>query len=189
MRQTFNPITLQQVFAAHEPAFNVFIACEDNAAFSHARKVEEQVRQLCGDEIKVARVFWSFPLLRHAPLRQSAVREISRAQLIIVAVSTGGELPAHVKSLLEAMPERSQKGQAALVALISGEEGLDAQSEAFTYLRDLAATQGLDFFCNKSAYEHIDQNASAHNRVFPRGLTPTGRFSYQHSWNSGGMNQ
>ncbi len=180
---------MQAVSAPYEPAFKLFIACEDNAAFFQARKVEDQVRALCGEDINVSRVFWSFSLLRHVQLRQHAVKEAGESQLIIISLRSSGELPSHVRALLECLPVRTQKGQAALVTLIEVEEGPFVQTPpVLPYLRQLADRCGLDFFCNKSGWDRLDFSKPAFKRGHAREMAPAGIISCHIPWNAGGIN-
>lgn len=176
--------------APSEPVFKLFIACEDNAAFFQARKVEDQVKVLCGEEIKISRVFWSFSLLRHSRLRKHAIREAAEAQLIIVSVSSDQQLPPSVKALLESLPACSYRGQGALVALVGHEEGvLREPPPNIPYLRQIADKRGLDFFCNKSGWERLDFGSTAFP-VPPRPAVPP-RYAVSHRgpWSAGGINE
>jgi hypothetical protein len=189
MQQTFHPHPFSAALAQCEPTFKLFIACEDNAAFFQARKVEGQVRALCGADLKVSRVFWSFSLLRHVQLRQHAVKEAGEAQLIIVSLSKSADLPGHVKSLLESLPVRAETSQAALVALVDLEENPMAEAAALLpYLRRIADARGLDFFCNKSGWERLDFSKPVFEPVPNRGLAPANIISYHIPWSSGGIN-
>jgi hypothetical protein len=139
-----------------KPAFKLFIACEDHAALSQARKVQRQVQALCGGEVEIAPVFWSFSLLRSPELRIHAAREIAAAEMIIVALDENGELPAHVKDLLESLPALPQSGQPALVALIGqGAKSTGQLNTSVPYLRGIARHHGLDFFCNRDDWERL----------------------------------
>jgi hypothetical protein len=181
---------IEMVAAPCEPVFKLFIACEDNAAFFQARKVEDQVKVLCGEEIKTSRVFWSFSLLRHPRLRQHAVREAAEAQLIIVSVTSNQHLPSSVKALIESLPACSYRGQAALVALVGHEEGpLQEPPPNVPYLRRVADQRGLDFFCNKSGWDRLDFGSTTFP-VPPRPVVmPENTVSYRIPWSAGGINE
>ena len=120
---------LYWMLAPFKPTFKLFVACEDQAAYFHARKVQQQVQELCGDEIQLSRGFWSFALLRSPQLRAQAASEAADAEMIIISLAGNDEVPAHVKHLLESLPTRTHPGQAALVVLIGpGEDGGEPQS-------------------------------------------------------------
>ena len=128
----------------------MFIACEDKASFLRACRVRHQVEALCDNEIDVSPVFWNFALLRHEGLQEWAVMEAASAEMIIVSLNGGSELPDHVKSWAEKLPIRTDTGQTALVALI-GSNGRVGPSweEDVAYLQDIAEGRGMDFFCNQ----------------------------------------
>jgi hypothetical protein len=73
--------------------------------------------------------------------------------MIIISLH-GGELPAHVQSWLKSVAPRAQPGQAALVALINPREecGMECQFH-LAYLREIAKSAGLDFFCNQGNWD------------------------------------
>ena len=146
-----------RMMAPFKPSFKLFIACEDQAAFFQARKVEEQVRALCENDIEISRVFWSFSLLRYKQFREHAASEAAAAKMIIIALNGSNELPPHVKSLLEGLPVRPQRGESAMVALIGADEETEAEPpQHVPYLRELAQSRGLDFFCNQDGWERLD---------------------------------
>jgi len=180
------------------PKFKLFIACEDNAAFIQARVVENQVRALCGEDIEVSRVFWSFSLLRHPQLRVYASKEAADAQLLIISLSRSNELPPDVTSMLDLLPVRAQKGEAALVTLLSYDDDPFAEPPpALPYLRQLAENRGLDFFCNQSGWDRLEFSNPALERPdyagltpgFFRETTPAGTVSYHIPWSSWGINE
>jgi hypothetical protein len=58
--------------------------------------VQRLVEVLCDKEINVSRKLWSFSLLRHEQLRESALMEAGDAEMIIISVHANTELPPHV---------------------------------------------------------------------------------------------
>lgn len=144
------------MLAPFKPTFRLFVACEDQAALFQARKVEEQVRDICGDEINISDGVWSFALLRSAQLRKQAAAEAADADMIILSLAGRNELPADVKQMLEHLPTRSASGQAALVVLIGNAEDAIQPPSDLRYLKELAEQRGLDFFCNRDGWERLD---------------------------------
>ena len=137
--------------------FRVFLACEDHAALFQARKLHDQVKALCGDGVVIIPKFWNFALLRHKALRDFAVAEAAQAQMIVISLRGQRDFPPHVKSWMERWPIRSQAGQAALVALFDLQDETPAGSFShLAYLRRIAVSKGLDFFCNDEGRQSVD---------------------------------
>jgi hypothetical protein len=164
---------LYWMMAPFKPTFKLFIACEDQAAYFQARKVQDQVQALCGNEIKISHSFWSFALLRQQALRKEAALEAAEADMIIISLGENNELPPHVKALLESLPARSQASQAALVSLIGTNTEIDENPEVpITYLRQIAENCSLDFFCNKDGWERLDLSKPTYRRGEIRTVAP-----------------
>jgi hypothetical protein len=181
------PRAIRGMGTPFKPTFKLFIACESQAAFFQAKKVENQIGALYGGEINISRVFWSFSLLRYQQLRNHAAMEAAEAQMIIISIEGNNELPPQVKCLLGNLPSRTQAGQAALVTLIGPERSLlkrTAQHPDLAYLRQIAESRGLDFFCNQEGWEHLDFPPSAFR---PRETTgvPESIISYYIPWSTG----
>jgi hypothetical protein len=147
------------------------------------------VEALCGDEVEISRVFWSFALLRHEHLREYAVKEAARAEMIVVSLRAGSDLPAHVKSWLESLPIRAEAGQAALVVLIGHKSGTWAERHSqIAHLREIAERRGLDFLCNQDGWERLDVSEPALRLVEDKTPTLENILSCHIPWSSGGIN-
>jgi hypothetical protein len=137
-----------------ELTFKIFIACEDQAAFRHAKKVQGVVEALCGNQIALSRVFWNFALFRHEQLRKFAVMEAAEAEMVVIALDGGDDLPFHVREWAESLPVRPHAGQTALVTLIGSNRATRTQpGPAVAYLRGIAESRGMDFFCNQDDWD------------------------------------
>jgi hypothetical protein len=173
-----------------QPPFRLFIACEDQAAFMQARKVQNQVQALCGHEIEISRMLWNFSLLRHEQLREYAVMEAAEADMIVISFRHGCELPPYVKCWMESLPVRAQAGQAALVTLIAHrQENVTEQRSHIAYLRHIADSRGLDFFCNQAEWEYLDLAKPALRSIESRPMTLGNILSSHIPWSRGGINE
>src|SRR5580704_6251128 len=99
-----------------------FIAGENQAAISETQKLQERLAALCGDDLEFSSAFWEFEVLRSEELRDRAATEATRAEMIIISLSSDFNLPAHVRGLLERLPGRRQAGSVALVMLVDGQQ-------------------------------------------------------------------
>lgn len=129
--------------------FRLLIAWEDQASFLRARKVQNDVETLFGEEIPISRTFWNFSLLRHKQLLEHAIVEAAGADMIVISVCGGGTLPSHVVAWVNGWPARRETGQAALVALIGPLEENASAQPVIAYLRRVSGSHGMDFFCNQ----------------------------------------
>jgi hypothetical protein len=181
---------LSELMALPKPTFKIFIACENHAAFFQARRVQRQVEAWCGNDVEIKRVFWSFALLRNEELRGHAVREATEAEMIVISLLGNHELPPHVKRWVESWPARSQAGEAALVTLVGPEQGMPEESQAeVMYLRGIAKSRRLDFFCNRDGWERLEFGkpvcAYANGAMLARkNISP-----YEIEWRRGGINE
>jgi hypothetical protein len=162
----------REIRAQFKPSFKIFIACEDQAALVQARKVQRQLEALCGDEIIITPKFWNFALMRHEALREFAVQEAARADMIVISLRPDSEIPDHVKSWMDSLPVRPEAGRAALIALIGrGQERAVTLHPHVPYLRQIAERRGLDFFCNLNGGQLLDDAATdlqdAEDRMAP----------------------
>jgi hypothetical protein len=172
-----------------KPTFRLFIACEDQAAFMQARKIQNQVEALCSPEIEISRVFWNFSLLRHEQLREYAILEAAEADMIVISFRAGCELPPHVKCWMESLPIRPQAGQAALVTLMGHKQESWAERRShIAYLRQIAESRGLDFFCNRSDWECLDLPKPALRRIEGTPAALENILSRHMPWSAGGIN-
>ena len=178
-----------RMIAPFKPTFRLFIACEDQTAFAEATKVQRLVEVLCGKEINISRMLWNFSLLRQKQLREYALMEAAEAEMIIISVHANTELPPHVKCLMESLPVRSQTGQAALVTMIRQEQETWIEFEPLvSYLRQIAESRGLDFFCNHDHWESLNLFQPALGRIEGSAVALEKMISHHIPWNAGGIN-
>jgi hypothetical protein len=161
-------IPLRRTQAACKPVFRLFIACEDQNALLQARKVETQVEELCGDMAIISRVIGSFAFLRYPQFQPHAVAEAAEADMIIVSIDGANEIPSHVKCLLDNLPFHWRTRQAALVTLIGANEDASRDSlPEVDYLRRLAISRHMDFFCNRDGKINSMRPKKVVSQYFP----------------------
>ncbi len=135
---------------------NVAIAYEDSSAGIHVLQTFQGLfdadRRPFHFDMRNA---WKFDYLRLTDLREAAIAETVRADLIIVSMHAATELPATVKWWMETALERREGDPGALVLLCDGNH-LDGSnpSLAEAYLTNCARKGGLDFFVKRAAPRH-----------------------------------
>ena len=134
-------------------ALNVAVAYEDFSAGVHAMRTfgglfGDAERQLNFD----MRNAWKFDFLRIAELREAAIAETVRADLIIVSMHAARELPATVKWWIESALAQREGDPGALVLLHDGHRvnGAKHSPAAEAYLTQCAQRAGLDFFVKRA---------------------------------------
>jgi hypothetical protein len=138
-------------------ALNVAVAYEDFSAGVHAMRTfgglfGDAERQLKFD----MRNAWKFDFLRIAELREAAIAETVRADLIIVSMHAARELPATVKWWIETALAQREGDPGALVLLHDGHRlnGAKHPPAAEAYLTQCAQKAGLDFFVKRAGGEN-----------------------------------
>jgi len=190
MQQNTQPPQSGCHLVAPKPDFKIFVACENQSALGQARRVRDQIEFLCGEDFEVSSVFWSFALFRNEQLRARAVLEAAAAEVIVISLGGGDELPAHAQAWVEDWPTRPRAGQAVLVALVGAEHerGMHCRRQ-MAYLKEMAASRGLDFLCNHGDRGRTEIFAAAAS-VLERAESGRGSISpVETAWSTGGINE
>ncbi len=134
------------------PCLSVAIAYEDFVAGINAMRTFQGLFDLNERQFHFdMHNSWKFDFLRIAELRESAIAETSRADLIIVSLHTTPELPSAVKWWLETALERREGDPGALVLLENGGRRHGSRHlTAEEYLAKCAWRNGLDFFVKRA---------------------------------------
>jgi hypothetical protein len=99
---------------------------------------------------KLDTAMWKFEVLSQPEVREQATSQIREANMIMICADVDGELPEHVKSWIESVLSQRPDREAAIVALLNWQPGSGDELPRWGhYLRNLAESAGLDFFCNQ----------------------------------------
>jgi hypothetical protein len=134
------------------PVLSVAMAYEDAAAGIHALQTFQGLFGGCRRPFDFdVRNTWKFDFLRIPVLREAAITEAVRADLIIVSLHAARELPAATKWWIETTLERRDGDPGALVLLYDANQAsaASAPSPAEEYLEQWARKGGLDFFVKR----------------------------------------
>jgi len=175
-------------WVAPKPEFKIFVACENQAALGQVRRVGNQIEALCSEDFEVSSVFWNFALFRNEQLRARAVVEAAAAEVIVISLGGGDELPAHAQAWLEAWPARPRAGQAVVITLVGAEHGMQRRSQV-AYLKEIAGSRGLDFLSNQDDGGRAGIFTSAAS-VLEHPERRRGSISLMEmAWSTGGINE
>lgn len=127
-------------------AFNVVIAYEDFAAGKHAKETYDYLVNELGEDYEFNNQMWKFDVLNHPKMQEMAVKDATRADLIIISTHGSGELPPEVKSWIgEWMTQKSRaKGLAVLVN--DANRKRMSPTAVNSYLKAVAREAQMDFF-------------------------------------------
>ena len=127
--------------------FNVVIAYEDYEADTRARHMMDRMALQLGTEFRILTDDWKFEMIDDRRLRSHAVQAAAGADMIILAVSGDGELPAHIKDWFEQWTLSPRAERVALVVLHRLEQDtLDEIPSLRRYLQSISAPRGIDLF-------------------------------------------
>lgn len=128
-------------------SFNLVVAYEDFASALRAKHMHEVITCELGGDFHVNLSVWKFEILLLPRLRALAVRAAAEADMLIVSLSSPGDLHASVQVWLETGLAQRLNISAALVALTeSCSSRTDASAPAQAMLREIARRHRLDYF-------------------------------------------
>jgi hypothetical protein len=136
--------------AAHwEPKipFDLVITYEDRPARDRAMALYDRVAQQLIDDYDFKCSWWKFDLLRNQDLMAQAVDATIHANMVILSLSGGAQLPEAGKAWLESWVDYRTSTKSALVVLsgLSSQEACD-RSHLQAYLQQIAKRAKMDFF-------------------------------------------
>ena len=134
-------------------AFDTVVAYEDIAAAKRAKETWDRIRTSLRSSFVFDMHLWRFDALRIPELQQTAVRDATRAQLVIVATHGEGDLPREAKSWIDSWVHDRPARPGALILLIESRQGEPAQfrfNPQKLYLEAIARQARMHFFASIS---------------------------------------
>ena len=123
-----------------DSSVKVVIAYDNLDVAKRAEAVYDRLARRLRQTFEFQQRLWRFDVLEEDSLRAQAVRDAADADIVIVAMKDGSEVPEAVRRWLESLLRRNS-GATALVALLD-RPGAPVQP----YLEDVARRGGMDFF-------------------------------------------
>ena len=140
--------------------FNVVIAYEDSVTGKRAKALFDRLARGLDPSVNLVLKLWKFSVLESASLRELAISDAADAAVVVVAAANDGELPAGIKTWMRRGLAMGREGGRALVALLY-RTGLsfDDCGSIYSYLAELAAQSGMDFFAQTAdlSSEELDE--------------------------------
>jgi hypothetical protein len=142
------------------PTLHGVVAYEDVAVAKVAKEKWDYLVSTLQSGYDFELRLWKFDALRYPQLRDAAVNDVAKAQMVFVVTRGAGELPSEVKAWVEQwLAQSSQKRDAArLLTLLfdppAGRVGGSAFSQ-FAYLQQAARKGSMDFIaCGPATRSH-----------------------------------
>lgn len=154
IRPPLNPVEIED-----SPAFSVLIAYEDFDTGKLAKRTYDFLVENLGRDCEFVNQMWKFDVLSIPNLREIAVEDAARADIIILSCR-GDELPEHVKLWIESWLEQALN-PLALVALFDTSRGDEPSRSVRDYLADIARRGKFEFFAQPDS----TRNTAFENRV------------------------
>lgn len=126
---------------------DVVLMHEDLPACLRGKQALEQLAGELGLETEFCLHLWRFDLMQEHALRNLAVEDARQANIVVLALRHGTELPGPVRTWVQHWLEcRSPVPCAIVVSLDSEAQGLATPHPAMQFLRDVSGPAGVDLF-------------------------------------------
>jgi hypothetical protein len=125
----------------------VVVVYENVAAREHAARFCDQLTEQRSAKAALNLDWWSFDSLTDSAPASEAARKAKKADLIIFAVTSGGELPPEIKLWTETWLGKRNDLEGAVVGLVVDREANPCEIACLKeiYLRHLARRAGMDY--------------------------------------------
>ena len=134
-----------------KPVIRIFAVYEHDLNRKRAQLMQEELTRRLGHSFSFSVSWWSLKSFWHPKMRQVAADAIAKADMILFALGSGGQLPQWLTKWIEKrLFHESHKTtrRVALMALLeTGGMNVPRLSSAEIYLRHLASEAGLDCLC------------------------------------------
>ncbi|MCI0352199.1 MAG: hypothetical protein L0Z53_22495, partial [Acidobacteriales bacterium] len=168
-------IEVEDFTLGDRPSITVLVVYEDDASRERAMRAEAQLAQNLSSSVNVRFSWWKLKLFFHPRIMQLATEALRKADIVLFAISVGGELPLVARAWIEAELGNRDCHQCGLLALLeTGAGGLPRPSPAELFLSDVARNAGLDFLSQATDAIYAGTTSNAKRQDHPRssGLVP-----------------
>lgn len=127
--------------------FDLVVSYEDTTTRNYALQLYDHLAQKLLDDYDFQCTWWKFEQLRDPALMEQAADAVVEANMVIIAVRAGKELPLTARNWIEQWVARKDSRKSALVAVIVGVDAHRRETcPAQLYLQKVARTAKMDFF-------------------------------------------
>jgi hypothetical protein len=133
--------------------FNILILYDTQASAVRGLKLSESLEKTLGPSFATNRSMWKFDCLNLSKLQEMAVEDVSRAEVVILAMENNGALPFPVSYCLQTGLRTQNEGTRAII--VSVQQSNEVDNSAVPYLRSFAQKYKFDFFANIDTYPAV----------------------------------
>lgn len=127
--------------------FSVVISCEDSTVARACEILQVLNKKLKNEEGRLLYQLWNIETLAFRELRELGALEAAQADLIIIGIRAGQELPGMVAAWMQRWLDLRQRRPGALMVVIeAGPKKPEAARASLAQLKEVAASGCLDFF-------------------------------------------
>ena len=128
------------------PEFNVVLAYDEIAGGMRAKEFFDSLARLHGELFKFTCQLWNFEAMREPQLFEAAVRDASRAEMIVIATRRKEGVSGDARRWMERwLPSKDSSRDAILVLLTGKSTGADCEGAIRASLRQMADKRGVAF--------------------------------------------
>jgi hypothetical protein len=154
--------------------FDVVMAYEDAATRQRAMRLHDHLARQLNDDFDLQCAWWNFEHIADPTLREQAVDDATAANMIVLSLHAGSELPPAAQMWMEDWSHRRDHHKCALVTLFAETGEPRTAASIFARLKQIARQAHMDFFTNVAeatgAIAGLNANQIAER---PRAVTPT----------------
>ena len=144
--------------------FDLLIAYEDETTRGRAFALRDHLATELDDEHDIRQSWWKLAFLYDSQLRERATEAATNADMIVISLNNGKELPLILRMWIEEWMKQKDGHDSALVALVNNAPSARCTDcPILRYLNSVARKAGMDFFPHvfPAAPLRADTNASA----------------------------
>ena len=128
--------------------FDLVVAYEDAATRERAMSLHDHLASRLNDDFDFQCTWWNFSHIADPTLREQAIDDATAANMIVLSLHPGSELPRAAQSWMEQWAQRSDHNKCALVTLFADTAAAKSVAPTFTRLKQIARQARMDFFSN-----------------------------------------
>ncbi len=128
--------------------FDVVMAYEDAVTRDRAMHLHDHLARQLNDDFDFQCAWWNFNHIADPTLREQAVDDATAANMIILSLHAGNDLPSSAQRWMEDWSQRRDHHKCALVTLFAENGGPQAAAPIFARLKQIARQAHMDFFTN-----------------------------------------
>jgi hypothetical protein len=139
-------VAIDRISLESRPEFNVVLAYDETAGGMRAKEFFDDLARLHGELFKFTCQLWNFEAMREPQLFEAAVRDASRAEMIVIATRRKEGVAGDARRWMERWLPAKDSGPDAILVLLTGKAaGAHCERAIRANLRQMADKRGVAF--------------------------------------------